>query len=115
MGDGPTVVVEATGVPAVVEQAIDIVASSGTVVVVGLSRQTVAVPMVELTRKELTIVGSRNNMGRFADAVALVQRQPERVARLISHRFPLAQAAEAFALAHDQPQATEKVIIEVGA
>ena len=69
--------------------------------------------MVELTRKELTIVGSRNNMGRFGDAVALVQRQPERVGSLISHRFPLAQGAEAFALAHDQPQPTEKVIIEV--
>ena len=57
-GDGPTVVVEATGVPAVVEQAIDVVASSGTVAVVGLSRQSVAIPMVEMTRKELTIVGS---------------------------------------------------------
>jgi len=113
-GDGPTIVVEATGVPAVVEQAIDVVASSGTVVVVGLSRQSVSVPMVELTRKELTIVGSRNNMGRFGDAVRLVQRQPDRAGLLISHRFPFERAVEAFALAHDQPRSTEKVIIEMG-
>ncbi len=113
-GDGPVIVVEATGVPAVVEQAIDVVASSGTVVVVGLSRQSVSVPMVELTRKELTIVGSRNNMGRFADAVSLVRRKPDLAGLLISHRFPLEQAPEAFALAHDRPQATEKVIIDVG-
>ncbi len=113
-GEGPTIAVEATGVPAVVEQAIDVVASSGTVVVVGLSRQSVSIPMVELTRKELTIVGSRNNMGRFGDAVRLVQRQPERTGLLISHRFPFERAAEAFALAHDQPQSTEKVIIEMG-
>ncbi len=113
-GDGPTVVFEATGVPAVVEGAIDLVASSGTVVVVGLSRQNVAVPMVDLTRKELTIVGSRNNMGQFGRAVSLVQRQPDRVGLLISHRFPLERAPEAFELAHSSPQVTEKIIIEVG-
>ena len=113
-GDGPTVVFEATGVPAVVESAVDLVASSGTVVVVGLSRQTVAIPMVDLTRKELTIVGSRNNMGQFGRAVDLVKRQPERVGLLISHRFPLERSPEAFELAHSSPQVTEKVIIEVG-
>jgi L-gulonate 5-dehydrogenase len=113
-GDGPTIVVEATGVPSVVETAIDVVASSGTVAVVGLSRRSVTVPMVELTRKELTIVGSRNNMGRFGDAVALVQQRREQVALLVSHRFSLERGGDAFALAHDQPARTEKVIIEVG-
>ncbi|MCY7419852.1 MAG: zinc-binding alcohol dehydrogenase family protein [Chloroflexi bacterium] len=113
-GDGPTVVFEATGVPAVVESAIDLVASSGTVVVVGLSRQKVSMPMVDLTRKELTIVGSRNNMGQFGRAVDLVQRQPERVGLLVSHRFPLERAPEAFELAHSSPQVTEKVIIDIG-
>jgi L-gulonate 5-dehydrogenase len=54
-GDGPTVVFEATGVPAVVESAVDLVASSGTVVVVGLSRQKVAIPMVSSLRVRSTI------------------------------------------------------------
>ncbi|CAN5441461.1 zinc-binding alcohol dehydrogenase family protein [soil metagenome] len=72
-GDGPTVVAEATGVPSVLEQAVEVVAPSGTVVVVGLSRDRVSLPMVELTRKELTIVGSRNSMGQFAQAVDLVR------------------------------------------
>ena len=114
-GDGPTVVFEATGVPAVLEEAMRVVASSGTVAVVGLSRQSVSVPMVEFTRKELTVVGSRNNMGQFGDAVDLVRRRRDQVQRLISHRFPLEGGQEAFALAHSSPQTTEKIIIEVAA
>jgi L-gulonate 5-dehydrogenase len=112
-GDGPTVVFEATGVPAVMEEAVRVVASSGTVAVVGLSRQSVTLPMVDFTRKELTVVGSRNNMGRFGDAVELVRRRRDDVQRLISHRFPLERGPEAFALAHASPQTTEKIIIEV--
>jgi L-gulonate 5-dehydrogenase len=114
-GEGPTVVVEATGAPAVLETAIEIVASSGTVAVVGLSSQSVKVPMVEMTRKELTIVGSRNNMGRFGEAVELVRRQRDRIGSLISHRFAFEQGAAAFSLAHQRPTATQKVIVQVGA
>jgi L-gulonate 5-dehydrogenase len=112
-GDGPTVAVEATGVPAVLERAIDLVAPSGTVLVVGLSRDTVAIPMVDLTRKELTIAGSRNSAGLFPASVALVRREQDRVARLISHRFALEEGPAAFALAHDSPGEVEKVLIEV--
>jgi L-gulonate 5-dehydrogenase len=113
-GDWPTVVFEATGVPSVLEDAIRIVASSGTVAVVGLSRDSVSIPMVEFTRKELTVVGSRNNMGRFAQAVDLVGRRRDVVERLISHRFPLERGVEAFDLALASPPATEKVMIQVG-
>jgi L-gulonate 5-dehydrogenase len=112
-GDGPTVVVEATGVPAVLEQAVGMVAPSGTVVVVGLSSDRVSFPMLELTRKELTIVGSRNSVGAFADAVDLVRREHPRLARLVTHRFPIEQGAEAFELAHHEPGRVGKVVIDV--
>lgn len=112
-GEGPTVVAEATGVPAVLREAIEVVAPSGTVLAVGLSRDDVAFPMVELTRKELTIVGSRNSVGRFGQAVELVRTERSRVARLISHRFPLAEAPAAFELAQASPGVVEKVIIDV--
>jgi L-gulonate 5-dehydrogenase len=113
--EGPTVVVEAAGAPAALEQAIDVVAPSGTVLVVGLSRADVSFPMVELTRKELTIVGSRNSMGMFAAAVELVRTERERIVRLVSHHFRLEDAARAFELAHHSPGEVEKVIIDVSA
>ena len=109
--EGPLVVFEATGVPRVLEQAIDIVAPSGTVVVVGLSRDPVTIPMVEFTRKELKVVGSRNNAGVFDQASQLVQRRPDSAEKLISHRFPFAEGAQAFELALTDPAHTEKVVI----
>ena len=105
------VVFEATGVPAVLRGAIDLVAPSGTVVVVGLSTESVPIPMVLFTRKELTVVGSRNNAGVFGAAVDLVRSNRERAAKLISHRFPFDRAPEAFELALTSPGTTEKVII----
>lgn len=112
-GDGPVVVFEATGSPDVLRSAIEVVAPSGTVVIVGLSKQPVSVPMVHFTRKELTVIGSRNNMGVFGKAAAMVARDPERARRLITHRFTLDRAAEAFEVALHSPETTEKVVISI--
>ena len=113
-GEGPAVVFDATGVPAVIRQAIDSVASAGRVVIIGLSNQEVSIPVIEFTRKELTILGSRNNARIFGEAVALVQRNRARVRMLITHRFPLAQTQQALEFALEHPTEAEKVIIHVG-
>lgn len=110
-GDGPVTVFEATGVPSVAREAVDVVAPSGTVVIVGLSNDSLTVPMIEFTRKELSVIGSRNNMGLFAEAAQLVERHRDQAARLISHRFPFSRGIEAFELARTSPATTEKVII----
>ncbi len=112
--DGASVVFDATGVPAVIRQAVDVVASAGRVIIIGLSNQEVSLPVIEFTRKELTILGSRNNAHIFGDAVALVQRNQERVRALITHRFPLEQTQQALEFALDHPTEAEKVIIFVG-
>jgi L-gulonate 5-dehydrogenase len=113
-GDGPGVVFEATGVPAVIRTAVDIVAGAGRIVILGLSNQDVALPVLEFTRKELTILGSRNNAGVFGDAVDLVRRNRARAGLLITHRFPLEQAPRALQFALDHPTEAEKVMILMG-
>ncbi len=110
-GDGPAVVIEATGVPALVRLAVDLVAPSGTVVVVGLSEHEVSIPVITFTRKELNLLGSRNNSGRFAAAVELADRQRDRLRRLVSHRFDLESAPEAIALLSDSPAEAMKVLV----
>jgi threonine dehydrogenase-like Zn-dependent dehydrogenase len=113
-GEGASVVFDATGVPAVIRQAADLVASSGRIVIVGISDQEVSIPVIEFTRKELSVLGSRNSAGIFADAVALVQRNQEKVRSLITHRFPLDQAPQALEFALEHPTEAEKVMITVG-
>jgi L-gulonate 5-dehydrogenase len=110
-GDGPAVIFEATGVPALVRLATDLVAPSGTVVVVGLSTDEVRIPVVDFTRKELNVLGSR--AGDFAAAVRLVTSRSADVEKLISHRFPLEAAGDALRVAIDRPADVEKVLVTV--
>lgn len=112
-GEGPTVVIEATGVPRLVRTAVDLVAPSGTVVVVGISTEDVALPVATFTRKEINLLGSRNNNGLFGAAVELVQRNEERVSSWITHRFPFVEAPDAVRFAMTHPSEAEKVLVVV--
>ena len=112
-GDGPAVVFEATGVPDIIRTAIQIVASSGRVVILGLSSKEVSLPVVEFTRKELTVLGSRNNTSLFGEAVSLVGRNKEHARSLITHRFTLGDAEKAIRFAMEHPAEAEKVMIDV--
>ncbi len=113
-GDGAAVVVEATGVPALVNAATEVVAHSGSVVIVGISDDRVSIPVSLFSRKEINLLGSRNNTGLFPDAIELVRRHAERVAQLVTHTFPLSRVPEAIEFAMTHPQDVEKVVIDVG-
>jgi L-gulonate 5-dehydrogenase len=114
-GEGAAVVIEAAGAASLVRLALDLVASTGRVVIVGISTQEVSVPISVFTRKELTVLGSRNSRGLFADAIGLLARHPVSARRLISHRFPLHQLADALTVASDPASEAGKVLITVSA
>jgi L-gulonate 5-dehydrogenase len=113
-GDGPAVCVDATGAPSVIRAAVDAVAPSGRIVIVGISDQEVSIPVIQFSRKELTIVGSRNNTSVFGDALDLVQRLNDKLRVLVTHRYPIEQAQEALTFALDRPQEGEKVLLTIG-
>ena len=54
-GEGPTVIVEATGVGSLVRAAVDLVAAAGTVIVVGISNDEVPLSVATFTRKEINL------------------------------------------------------------
>ncbi len=112
-GDGPTVVFEATGVASVIEQAIDVVAATGTIVIAGTPAQMLSVSPTKIVSKELNLHGSRNNTDSYAEAVALVRANRARVAPLITHRWPLDQTMSAMEHAIAHPNETQKVAILV--
>ena len=112
-GEGPAVAIDATGAPSAIRAAIDAVAPSGRVVIVGISNQEVSIPVIEFSRKELTILGSRNNTGVFGEALDLVQRLNDKLRVLVTHRYPIEQAQEAMTFALDRPQDSEKVLLQI--
>jgi len=111
--EGASVVVEATGSRKAMESTVDLVAAGGRIVLVGVTTEPVTFRGLEFTRKELTILGSRNNAGRFGEAVRFVLEHREAVAGMISQRFPLSEVGAAFRLAESNPARVCKVVVEV--
>jgi len=113
-GDGPEVVVEATGVPALVQTAVGLVAPAGRVVVVGLSHETAPVRVGDLPFRELDVLGvSCCSSGDFEAAVDLVARRRDAAAGLITHEFALERAPEAMVYAMEHPNEVMKAVVRL--
>jgi threonine dehydrogenase-like Zn-dependent dehydrogenase len=109
---GPPVALDATGVPAAVRAMIDMVASAGRAVQVGMSTDDAPIRIGSLTEKELDVLGaSCCTAADFAEAVGVVERNTDALARLISHEFTLGQAPEAMRFAMSNPTEVMKVVI----
>jgi threonine dehydrogenase-like Zn-dependent dehydrogenase len=106
------VVFDATGAPAAVRAMVDMVASAGRAVQVGMSGDEVSLRIGSLTEKELDLLGvSCCGAAEFGQAVAVVERNVDVLERLISHRFALEKAPEALRFAMENPTEVMKVII----
>jgi len=114
--DGPEVVFEATGVPALVQTALELVAQAGRVVVVGLSAEHAPVRVGDLPFREIDVLGtSCCGSGEFAQAVELVGRRRDAAAGLVTHEFALERAPEAIAYAIANPAEVMKAVVRVDA
>jgi threonine dehydrogenase-like Zn-dependent dehydrogenase len=113
-GYGPDVVIDTTGVPSVLSQAVDIVARGGDVVVVGLTGGTAPFSPGVLPEKEVSIHGASCAAPKdFAAAVRLVESNNDAVAALISHVLPLDRVKDAFGVAHEAAEGTMKVVVRI--
>ena len=109
---GPPAAIDATGAPSAVRAMVDMVASAGRAVQVGMSGEEVVLRLGSLTEKELDVLGvSCCGAEEFGEAVAVVERNTPLLAPLISHRFALDQAPEAIRFAIENPTDVMKVVI----
>jgi len=104
-------VVEATGLPEGLAQAVGMARPRGTVVMKSTVHGRVAIDTAPVIVDELTLVGSR--CGRFEPAIELLRRGAVRVGAMIAARLPLAEAPRAFELAARKGML--KVLLDSGA
>jgi L-gulonate 5-dehydrogenase len=113
-GEGAPVVIDATGVPAAIRVAVDVVASAGRLVVVGISDQQVALPIGPFTDKEYDIRGSScHEREDFHEAIRLVSEVRNRLEPHLRTEFPLEDAAGALEYSRSRPEAAIKVMVRV--
>jgi threonine dehydrogenase-like Zn-dependent dehydrogenase len=111
-GEGPPLVIDATGVSDPIRAAVDMVSSAGRVVVVGMSGEEVPLRVGSFTEKEIDMVGvSCCGPAEFAEAVGFVEDHGPQLEPLISRRFPLDRAPEALVYAMENPAEVMKVVI----
>jgi NADPH2:quinone reductase len=97
--DEADVVIDATGVPAAIEAAVERVAPGGTFMVFGVAspEARVAISPFRVYQRELTVLGSMAILHSFQPAVETVERHPDRLRPLLTHAFELAEFDRAVA------------------
>jgi len=94
------IVIDATGSEKGISEAISLCRPRGTLVLKTTVAQESKLDLSTIVINELTLVRSR--CGRFRDALQLLQHYPDiPLQRLITHTFPIAEAALAFERASD--------------
>ena len=115
-GAGYDVVVEAAGSESGLHRAVELARPGGTVVYVGVYGD-ITWPSTRAFMKEVALRPSlgycaRDGRREFADAAAMLAARPELPEMLITHRFPIEDAAEAFRVAQDRSRGVFRVVIE---
>jgi L-iditol 2-dehydrogenase len=117
VGEGYDVVIEAAGTASALARAVELCRPGGTVVAVGTYWDTPTMPALDMGNREIALVPSsmygRSGPSRdFDAAAALLAARPDVPGLVITHRFPLDAAADAFAAARDRAGGAIKVVIE---
>ena len=112
------VVIESAGSPSAIRRSVELARPGGTIVVLGVADGPLDVPFRDLLTKELTVKASMGYCGHpgrreMAEAAQLLADRPEIAAALITHRFPIEDAPEAFRVAADRSSGAVKVVIDV--
>jgi threonine dehydrogenase-like Zn-dependent dehydrogenase len=114
---GYDVVIEAAGSESALHRSVELARPSGTVAVLGVHAPDVRWPFLAAFLKEVRTIPSlgycRHAAGRdFADAAAMLAADPGIVEAMVTHRFPIEDAAEAFRVAADKTTGALRVVIE---
>lgn len=113
------VVVEAAGSASALRQSIEMLAPGGAVSILGLHMGGLDAPFTVMLAKEAKLIASMGycsyDGGRdMQQAAEMLASRPEIADTLVTHRFPLEDAAEAFRVAADRESGAVKVVVEVG-
>jgi (R,R)-butanediol dehydrogenase / meso-butanediol dehydrogenase / diacetyl reductase len=109
--EGAPIVLECSGRPEAIQQAIDLASPGGRVALLGIAVAEVTVIPVFWITREITVGGSINSrMEDFEEALTLLAARPE-VARIVTRRIALAEVPATFEeLLH--PSGIGKVVID---
>lgn len=111
-GEGANIVIDAVGMPQTFELSVEVASPAGNVVTLGFNATPSAIALMPITKKELTITGSRLQTNQFGKVVELINTKKLTHNGLVTHRFHIDDAKEAFDFIEKNPDKVRKAVIE---
>ncbi|KIW24537.1 chlorophyll synthesis pathway protein BchC [Cladophialophora immunda] len=113
LGDGPDVVIDATGAQSCLQIGVQLCKKGGMYVQAGMGKENAVFPIMTACIRDLTIRGSiRYVAGVYPTAIDLVASGKVQPQKLVTHRFPFEKAEEAFETVKKGGEGVMKVLIE---
>ncbi len=108
---GVTAVIDAVAVEPAIRLGIELLRAAGRYVLIGMSGRELPIAISTVVAKEIDIIGSRNSSHIFPEAIALLNRNVEKVERIISvsHGLDTLPAMMDYSIEH--PQDVEKMVV----
>jgi L-iditol 2-dehydrogenase len=107
---GPDVLIECSGVPSVVAEAVRCLAPGGRAVLVGMGADDVSLPVSRVQAGELTVTGTFRYANTWPTALELVRSGRVDVESLVTHHVGLAEVEQALTMGHQDPDAIKVVV-----
>lgn len=111
-GEGIPVVIDTVCVPASFEQSVQLACPAGRVVVIGLKNQPSEITMADITKKELTIVGSRLSCNAFDEVIAGFEDGSLTPRELMTKAFNYKDVMDALTMIKEHPQDVLKIVLK---
>lgn len=109
---GMPVIIDTVCIPSSLEDAVQLASPAGRVVCIGLRNEASAITMADITRKELTIVGSRLNNYCFDEVIAGFEEGSLHPEKLMTKAFNYKDVMDAFTMIKETPQDVLKIVLK---
>jgi L-gulonate 5-dehydrogenase len=110
--EGANVVIDAVGTPNTFELSVKVASAAGNIVTLGFSATPSSIALEPITKKELTITGSRLQTNQFGKVVELINDKKLTQKGLVTHKFHFSEIKKAFEFVEKNPQLVRKAVIE---
>lgn len=93
---GADVVIDAVGTVRLTEQSLELAAPCGRIAVISFDARPAQIPAAAITKKELSLVGSRMNAHRFPDVIRWMEEGALNLDAMVSRIYPAEEIQKAF-------------------
>lgn len=109
--EGANVVIDAVGMPQTFELSVEVASVAGNVVTLGFNKTPSAIALMPITKKELTITGSRLQTNQFSKVIELINKKKLTHNGLVTHQFNINDTKAAFEFIEKNPDKVRKAVI----